>query len=216
MVFFGGAIGCSEIAFENAPSFSAISAALCTLDGKLCVMLILSQHVLKGFVFAYISTSLDFVFRLYAVTGPQIQIYKAVSLAPFTLKPLFGIMSDKLPIFGYHKTPYMLISSLAAIGALGYLGFVGWSHYQPSQGKDGDSLVNDRASPELKAALPLNFVVVCFFVGVAGVEQLRLFLLFILPSKCLSFQGDSGRQKKRFHGMKSLGRRDSMSFMEFS
>ena len=43
---------------------------------KLCVILILAQHLLKGFVFAYITTSLDFVFKFYAVEGPRVQIFK--------------------------------------------------------------------------------------------------------------------------------------------
>ena len=78
---------------------------------RLCVMLMLAQWVLKGFMFAYLASSLDFVFRYYQVSGPRIQIYKAVAMIPWSLKPLFGLLSDRVPLFGYHKTSYMVSSN---------------------------------------------------------------------------------------------------------
>ncbi len=83
-------------------------------------------------MFAYIVTSLDFVFRYYEVTGPQIQIYKAVAMCPWSLKPLIGIVSDKYPLFGFHKTSYMAISSIFGMCALSYVGVMGLLHYDTS------------------------------------------------------------------------------------
>ncbi|CAD7925115.1 unnamed protein product [Amoebophrya sp. A120] len=48
---------------------------------------------MKGFVFSYLATSIDFALKFYQVSGPRIQIYKAVTLAPWALKPLFGVLS---------------------------------------------------------------------------------------------------------------------------
>ena len=36
---------------------------------------------------------------------------------PWTIKPLFGLLSDTLPIFGYHRYPYIALSALAGIGS---------------------------------------------------------------------------------------------------
>jgi hypothetical protein len=33
----------------------------------------------------------------------EIQIWKTVIYSPYVLKPIFGLISDLLPIAGYHK-----------------------------------------------------------------------------------------------------------------
>eukprot|EP00746_Dinoflagellata_sp_MGD_P086681 gnl/MRDRNA2_/MRDRNA2_34331_c0_seq1.p1 gnl/MRDRNA2_/MRDRNA2_34331_c0~~gnl/MRDRNA2_/MRDRNA2_34331_c0_seq1.p1 ORF type:complete len:575 (+),score=55.76 gnl/MRDRNA2_/MRDRNA2_34331_c0_seq1:118-1842(+) len=81
-------------------------------------MLFCSQCLLKGFCVAYVSSASDFVFRSYHVSGPTLQVYKAVSTLPWCFKPVMGVLSDNFPIFGYNKRFYILI-----VSALGTLGF---------------------------------------------------------------------------------------------
>ena len=89
---------------------------------KLLWMLFCSQHILKGFVMAYAGASADFLFRSYALQGPQLQVYKAVMALPWALKPLIGVVSDTLPIFGYKKAPYIMIVSVFAMAGFLYVG----------------------------------------------------------------------------------------------
>ncbi|CAD7948131.1 unnamed protein product [Amoebophrya sp. A25] len=123
---------------------------------KLIAMLVLTQHIVKGFVFSYLATSLDFVLKFYQVPGPRIQIYKAVVMAPWGLKPLFGVISDKFPLFGYHKNSYMAIVTVLAVAATGYVGVQGLYHY---------SINEPQSKSTLKDALPLNAFIVCQFLA---------------------------------------------------
>jgi len=106
---------------------------------RLLVLLFTVQHLLKGFASAFGQQAEPYLFRAYSVPAPQMQILSGVSLLPFALKPLIGLLSDILPIQGYRKAPYMLIS--CAIGTVGYLvvGLVPQSH------------------------LPITWLVVCLF-----------------------------------------------------
>ena len=40
------------------------------------------------------------VLKMYQTSGPDIQIYKAFILLPWGMKPLVGLLSDYMPIFG--------------------------------------------------------------------------------------------------------------------
>lgn len=81
------------------------------------VMIFCGQHLLKGFINAYFYTSMDFVLREYHVAGPKIQLLKAVSLLPWALKPMIGIVSDSFPVYGLKKSPYMVITTVLAVVA---------------------------------------------------------------------------------------------------
>lgn len=91
---------------------------------KLLVILFFSQWILKGFVYMFIYTSCDWLLRSYHVPGPKMQIYKSLMMLPASMKPVWGIVSDMLPIAGYHRAPYMLISSAVGIAGLAVVGFV--------------------------------------------------------------------------------------------
>mmetsp|Transcript_113022 Transcript_113022/g.258899 ORF Transcript_113022/g.258899 Transcript_113022/m.258899 type:complete len:258 (+) Transcript_113022:125-898(+) len=92
-----------------------------TYDQQFLIMLGTAQWGVKGFMYAYVLTSMEWVYRGLGVPGPSIQIYKAVALLPWTMKPLFGVLSDCYPIMGYKKSPYIVLTSLVSLGALIYL-----------------------------------------------------------------------------------------------
>jgi MFS family permease len=50
----------------------------------------------------------------------QVTAYFAVLNFPWVIKPVFGLVSDFLPLFGYRRTSYLLLASAGA--ALGYAG----------------------------------------------------------------------------------------------
>jgi len=90
---------------------------------KLLVMLFASQHLMKGFAAAIMGPCSSYLYKAYNVSGPQMQIYGGVTQLPWAMKPIIGLLSDALPIRGFHKSPYILGASavgsvcLALIGA---------------------------------------------------------------------------------------------------
>lgn len=67
---------------------------------------------------------MSFLYKDYHIPGPQMQIYTAVAALPWALKPIIGVLSDLCPIGGYHKAPYIVITSVIGIMALGLIGVV--------------------------------------------------------------------------------------------
>jgi len=52
--------------------------------------------------------------------GPaEVSALTGIAAAPWMVKPLFGFLSDGLPIFGYRRRPYLILSGL--LGALSWL-----------------------------------------------------------------------------------------------
>lgn len=97
---------------------------------KLLVLLFASQHLMKGVVNSLASESGRWIYKEYKVSGPRMQIFQGVVGMPWALKPIIGMVSDLLPIMGYNKAPYMVISSLLGVGAFVCMG-VGHSASMP-------------------------------------------------------------------------------------
>lgn len=60
----------------------------------------------------------------YSVPGPQMNIFSGITQLPWALKPVVGLVSDMLPIGGYHKFPYMIVSVMAGSLALLAIGLL--------------------------------------------------------------------------------------------
>ena len=69
------------------------------------------------------ASSTDFLLKEYMLAGPQMQMFKAIIMLPWALKPLVGILSDSFPIFGYRKGPYIVLAT--SLGISGYA-MIGW------------------------------------------------------------------------------------------
>jgi MFS family permease len=54
----------------------------------------------------------------------QIASSLAVLDVPWVIKPLYGLVSDFLPLAGYRRRSYLLLASLAAIGAFAWVGML--------------------------------------------------------------------------------------------
>ncbi|CAK0849998.1 unnamed protein product [Prorocentrum cordatum] len=103
-------------------------------------MLFFVQHLLKGFVASLSIKATPFLYRSYHLPGPQIQIYGSVSQLPWSMKPIIGLLSDVMPIGGYNKAPYIVLTSLAGGIAFATLGWMPQS------------------------SLPVNALVACMFL----------------------------------------------------
>jgi len=95
-----------------------------TFGWKLIVLLHVVQHLLKGFAASLAGQVAPYLYRLYQVPAPQMQIFEGVSGLPWAMKPIFGLFSDIFPIRGYKKAPYMWIASILGIAGFASIGFV--------------------------------------------------------------------------------------------
>jgi len=54
-------------------------------------------------------------------TPLQVTAYLAILNFPWIIKPVFGLVSDFIPLFGYHRKSYLIISSICAVGAYAWI-----------------------------------------------------------------------------------------------
>ncbi len=82
-----------------------------------------------GQVSGLINQPLSFFLRkTYNWDATQINAFLSVLVIPWVIKPIYGIVSDFLPLFGYRRKTYLFLANLAAV--LGYLWIAGLT--QPS------------------------------------------------------------------------------------
>jgi hypothetical protein len=91
-----------------------------TFGWKFLIVASLIEHIIQGFVFAggksgFIGSPIAFIFRDFHLTAGRIQILKTIAVSPWALKPLMGIISDTVYIYGYRKLPYIILTTLGAI-----------------------------------------------------------------------------------------------------
>lgn len=89
---------------------------------KLLMMVILTNHMLKGFVAGggdegLLGKPVEFIFAEYGIPGQRLQVLRSIALAPWALKPVIGVLSDSIPIFGYNKMPYLIVTSVFSVCA---------------------------------------------------------------------------------------------------
>ncbi|GAB5356861.1 hypothetical protein AAMO2058_000324900 [Amorphochlora amoebiformis] len=90
--------------------------------GKILLTIVLVSHLCVRFI--PVSVSIGYYLREFGgVKAPEVQAYKAVARTPYAMSPLFGFISDAFHFRGYHKAPYIAISSLLAIVAYTIVGF---------------------------------------------------------------------------------------------
>jgi len=88
------------------------------------IFLAVVQHGMKGFANALTGQSEMYLYRLYNVAAPQVQIYNGVTMLPWAMKPVIGLLSDILPIRGYNKGPYITLTTMFGLAALFAIGAV--------------------------------------------------------------------------------------------
>jgi len=54
-------------------------------------------------------------------TPVQVTAYLAILNLPWIIKPVFGLVSDFIPLFGYRRKSYLIISSICAVGAYAWI-----------------------------------------------------------------------------------------------
>jgi folate/biopterin transporter len=85
---------------------------------KLLWLLFASQFLLKGFTLEMIGKAEPYIFALYSVPATNMQVYQGVIRLPWAVKPIIGLVSDLVPVYGYNKAPYMLTASILGVVSL--------------------------------------------------------------------------------------------------
>lgn len=91
---------------------------------ELLVLLSTTEHLLKGFVVTLTGQAMTFLFASYGVNASQMQIYLGIVALPWSMKPVFGLISDMFPIGGYKKQPYMLFFSVLGVASMLAIGIL--------------------------------------------------------------------------------------------
>jgi folate/biopterin transporter len=58
------------------------------------------------------------------LTPAEVAALTGIAALPWTIKPVFGFLSDGLPLFGYRRRPYLVISGI--LGAAAWLAMAAW------------------------------------------------------------------------------------------
>ena len=78
---------------------------------KFLLYLVVSQLFIKGILFrTTISLALP-LFKSLGIDAVHLQLLGALALSPWTIKPVIGVLSDRVRLFGYHKRYYIIINS---------------------------------------------------------------------------------------------------------
>lgn len=101
-----------------------------TYSCKLLLMVVCTNHLLKGFVAGggdsgLLGSPMEFLFKEHKVGAGRMQMYMAVAVSPWALKPVLGFLSDSCPILGYHKMPYIFATSAAGLAGCLVIGVYG-------------------------------------------------------------------------------------------
>src|SRR5260370_31699410 len=64
---------------------------------------------------------LTYYLKVTGWTPVQVTAYLAVLNFPWIIKPLFGLVSDFVPLFGYRRKSYLIVSSMCAVGAYAWI-----------------------------------------------------------------------------------------------
>ena len=95
---------------------------------KLLIMISLCAHGMKGFCRLQYAQSVRYLLQGSNVPGPRIDVYTSIMEVPWSMKPLIAICSDMLPIFGFKKAPYIVLTTILGILGLCASAFVNTSN----------------------------------------------------------------------------------------
>mmetsp|Transcript_45660 Transcript_45660/g.82171 ORF Transcript_45660/g.82171 Transcript_45660/m.82171 type:complete len:641 (+) Transcript_45660:151-2073(+) len=82
---------------------------------KLLLLLHSSQHMIKGIVHQFKAAAVMWLLREYKVSGPRMQVLLGVANSAWALKPVLGCVSDLVPVLGFRKAPYVVVTSVGGV-----------------------------------------------------------------------------------------------------
>lgn len=84
------------------------------LDGTFVMGVIVVYGVSQGVGFALSRVVVDYYWKDVQGKEPATaQFYRGITWFPWDVKPLYGLLTDLLPFFGYHRRPYFVFAGLS-------------------------------------------------------------------------------------------------------
>eukprot|EP00978_Attheya_sp_CCMP212_P018594 scaffold51080_cov45-Attheya_sp.AAC.2 len=117
--------------------------------------------------------------------GPaELSALTGIFALPWTIKPLYGFLSDGLPLFGYRRRSYLVLAGL--VGALSYaaVGFSFWGVFDPTTTialADGSNAIADIVTTSTTALVATSGTLTSSLYVKATIASL------LLSSACVAF-----------------------------
>merc|ERR1719387_1653396 len=64
------------------------------------------------------------MYKSYHVPATKMQVYSAITLLPWAVKPIIGLIVEIFPVRGYSRAPAAILTSLAGTLAFAVIGFM--------------------------------------------------------------------------------------------
>ena len=74
-----------------------------------------SQLFIKGTVYLVSTTTMLPIFKAMNMDAVHVQLYATLSMSPWSIKPLVGVLSDIITVRGYHKRYYLIQCTLVGM-----------------------------------------------------------------------------------------------------
>jgi len=78
-------------------------------------LIFVSQVMVGSWGHMMASNAEPFMFMGYHVPAPTMQVFTSITTLPMVLKPVIGLISDLFPIFGYNKSPYVMLTAIIGL-----------------------------------------------------------------------------------------------------
>lgn len=101
-----------------------IRAILDACGWRFLMFLLFSQFCGKGIIITLVDLTVLPLFKNAGVDAASMQLLQVVILLPWSLKPIIGLCSDYILLFGFHKRGWLLIGILMGVGSSILLCFV--------------------------------------------------------------------------------------------
>lgn len=81
------------------------------LDGTFVFGVMVVYGISQGIGYALSRVVVDYYWRDVQGKEPStVQFYRGITVIPWDVKPLYGLLTDLLPFFGYHRRPYFILA----------------------------------------------------------------------------------------------------------
>ncbi|KAG0576855.1 hypothetical protein KC19_5G113400 [Ceratodon purpureus] len=109
-----------------AQPFTWLSMLSRELDVTFVTGVMVVYGVSQGIAYALSRVVVDYYWRDVQEKEPStVQFYRGITVIPWDVKPLYGLLTDLLPFFGYHRRPYFVLAGLITISVYIVLVFGG-------------------------------------------------------------------------------------------
>lgn len=82
----------------------------------LLLTVIIIYGLQQGLSNAYLFQAISYYYKDILKLSPSTaQLLTAVALTPWACKPLYGLLSDSIPIFGFHRSSYIAIAGMLGV-----------------------------------------------------------------------------------------------------